>query len=257
MRSAGGRVRIDAIARWLQDAAYLDLIDAGFAERGVWIVRRCRIAVAGFPRFGEEVAVRTFCSAIGRFAAERRTSVQGAARRSRRSRRGSGSTARRCARPGFRPEFISVYEESAGGVAPTSAFAIPSLPTRRRRAAWTFRADDVDVAGHVNNSHHWAALEQEWAAAPPALLRRRDRVPRPGAAGPGTGARRWRDALDRRRGRSRQRLDRARLSALSDPGARAAAASRRGAPRAGAPSPGGPRGAPRAGRHGGSRAVAR
>lgn len=164
---AGGRVRIDAIARWLQDAAYLDLIDAGFAERGVWIVRRCRIAVAGFPRFGEEVAVRTFCSAIGRFAAERRTSIQG-----------DGAAVEAVAtwvwldgetmRPArFPAEFISVYEESAGGRRANVRVRHPEPSDEAAASPWTFRADDVDVAGHVNNSHHWAALEQEWAAAPP------------------------------------------------------------------------------------------
>ena len=35
-----GRVRVDAIARWLQDVAYADIIDAGFDEGGAWVVRR-------------------------------------------------------------------------------------------------------------------------------------------------------------------------------------------------------------------------
>ena len=34
-----GRCRLDAIARWLQDIAYADLVDAGFEGRGAWIVR--------------------------------------------------------------------------------------------------------------------------------------------------------------------------------------------------------------------------
>ena len=29
-------------------------------------------------------------------------------------------------------------------------------------ASGAFRADDVDVGGHVNNSHYWAPLEEEW-----------------------------------------------------------------------------------------------
>ena len=50
-----GRCRLDAMARWLQDIAYADLIDAGFEGRGAWIVRRTRIRVDSFPRFGEEL----------------------------------------------------------------------------------------------------------------------------------------------------------------------------------------------------------
>jgi acyl-ACP thioesterase len=72
------RIRLDAIARWLQDVAYADLIDAGFEQEGIWIVRRVRMRVRAFPRFGEEVTLRTFCSGVGRFSAERRTSVRGA-----------------------------------------------------------------------------------------------------------------------------------------------------------------------------------
>ncbi len=74
---AAGRCRLDAMARWLQDVAYADLIDAGFEGRGAWIVRRTRIRVERFPIFGEELTLRTFCSGIGRFSAERRTSIQG------------------------------------------------------------------------------------------------------------------------------------------------------------------------------------
>ena len=75
--NAAGRCRLDAIARWLQDVAYEDLVEAGFEGRGAWIVRRTRIRVERFPRFAERLTVRTFCSGIGRFSAERRTSISG------------------------------------------------------------------------------------------------------------------------------------------------------------------------------------
>src|SRR5262245_11434301 len=62
-----GRVRLDALARWLQDVAYADLLDAGPSDDGVWIVRKARMRVERFPRFGDSVRVRTFCSGLGRF----------------------------------------------------------------------------------------------------------------------------------------------------------------------------------------------
>ena len=34
--TGSGRVRLDAIARWLQDVAYADIVDAGLAARGAW-----------------------------------------------------------------------------------------------------------------------------------------------------------------------------------------------------------------------------
>jgi acyl-ACP thioesterase len=35
------------------------------------VVRRLRIKVEHFPRFGEDLELRTFCTGIGRFSAER------------------------------------------------------------------------------------------------------------------------------------------------------------------------------------------
>src|SRR5581483_11017768 len=70
-----GRMRLDAIARWLQDVAYNDVDDAGVADHAVWVVRRARLQIATFPRFGDRVELATFCSGVGRAWAERRTSI--------------------------------------------------------------------------------------------------------------------------------------------------------------------------------------
>ena len=59
---AAGRCRLDAMARWLQDIAYGDLVDAGFEGRGAWIVRRTRIQVDAFPRFGEQLTISSYTS---------------------------------------------------------------------------------------------------------------------------------------------------------------------------------------------------
>jgi hypothetical protein len=37
-------------------------------------------------------------------------------------------------------------------------------------AEWRFRATDLDVAGHVNNSHYWAPLEERYAEAEPEAI---------------------------------------------------------------------------------------
>lgn len=161
-----GRVRLDAIARWLQDVAYADLIDAGFDRSGAWIVRRVRLRVESFPRFGEPVVMRTFCSGIGRFSAERRTTV-----------RGASAIVDAVAlwvwiddrgRPGRFPDhFVALYGESAAGRGAPTRLRHPEPVDDGERAGWSFRAADVDVAGHVNNSHYWAPLEERLAAAEP------------------------------------------------------------------------------------------
>ena len=163
------RVRLDAIARWLQDVAYADLIDAGFEQEGVWILRRARLRVDGFPRFGERVTLRTFCSGVGRFSAERRTTI--------RSDEGAvdavatwvwlderGSPGR------FDERFLGIYRESAAGRPAPTRLSHPEPPEGAERAAWTFRAADIDVAGHVNNSHYWEPLEERLAAAPASTI---------------------------------------------------------------------------------------
>jgi acyl-ACP thioesterase len=159
-----GRCRLDAMARWLQDIAYSDLVDAGFEGEGAWIVRRTRIRVEAFPHFGEDLELRTFCSGIGRFSAERRTSI-----------RGQSAAVETVAlwvcldpergRPmRFPAEFISIYEESAGGRDANVRLRHPDPPEGVERSSWSFRASEMDPAGHVNNSHYWTPLEEELAA---------------------------------------------------------------------------------------------
>src|SRR5579859_5496742 len=70
-----GRIRLDALARWLQDVAYADVEDAGLADSAVWVIRRARLHVRRFPRFHERFQLATFCSGIGRMWAERRTTI--------------------------------------------------------------------------------------------------------------------------------------------------------------------------------------
>ena len=164
--NGAGRCRLDAISRWLQDVAYEDLIDAGFEGRGAWIVRRTRIRAETFPRFGEDLVLRTFCSGIGRFSAERRTTISG-----------QGAAVETVAlwicldpeagRPmRFPPEFAAVYEESAAGRDANVRLQHPNPPGSAARRPWRFREAEMDPAGHINNSHYWVPLEEELAAGP-------------------------------------------------------------------------------------------
>jgi acyl-ACP thioesterase len=167
--TGSGRVRLDAVARWLQDVAYADIVDAGLAGRGAWVVRRTRLRVESFPRFGEPVSVRTFCSAAGRVAAERRTSISG-----------GGADVEVVAiwihvdPESLRPlrlgeDFQAVYGESAGERKADFRLRHPEPQADASRASWRFRASDLDVAGHVNNAAYWEPVEEAiWQAEEPA-----------------------------------------------------------------------------------------
>jgi acyl-ACP thioesterase len=168
-----GRVRLDALARWLQDVAYADLVDAGLAARSRWVVRRTALHVSRFPRFGETLALRTFCSGLGRMWAERRT------------------TAIRDGAPdadleavalwihidpgGTRPtplhdEAVEVFRATAGDRRIKARLRHPAPSDGARSAPWSFRAAELDVAGHINNAAYWQPLEEELVAAPPTAI---------------------------------------------------------------------------------------
>ena len=162
--SPSGRVRLDALARWLQDVAYADVDDAGLIETAVWVVRRLRLVVAGFPRFGDTVSMTTFCSGLGRMWAERRTTLISASGRVEavaiwihldpESRRPMPFTA---------AEFAA-YAESAGGREVKARLRHAGPGPEVSRSPWVFRAAETDLAGHVNNAAYWQPLEERLLA---------------------------------------------------------------------------------------------
>ncbi len=170
-----GRMRLDAIARWMQDIAYADVDDAGVAGNAFWILRRARIRVNRFPAINEPQLVRTFCSGVGRLVAERRTVISPVDTPDRAdvdatalwvhldplTRRPSHITQDeydRLANNGYGERPVShrlthPRPEPGGGV---------------RLFDWRFRRVDTDLADHVNNAAYWQPLEEELLTGAPA-----------------------------------------------------------------------------------------
>jgi acyl-ACP thioesterase len=161
-----GRVRLDAIAGWLQDVARADVDDALDGEEWLWIVRRTRIRATGFPRWGEACTARTWCSGTGSMWAERRTSITG----DRASVEAVGLWVRideergRPVPPG--EACVRVFEPSAQGRHVKARLRHPGPPPHAARSSWRFRATELDMAAHVNNAAYWAIVEDELAAGP-------------------------------------------------------------------------------------------
>lgn len=161
--SPAGRARLDALARWLQDAAYYDSRDSGLDDSGVWIVRRLALRVRRFPRLLDEIDVATFCSGAAALWAERSSLISC----------GGRAVAEAVAlwvhlQPdGLRPQplpagFDAVYGRSAMGRRVRARLRHPPAPPAGAAARpWRFRGADLDPAGHVNNAVYWAALEDE------------------------------------------------------------------------------------------------
>jgi acyl-ACP thioesterase len=168
--SPAGRARFDAIARWLQDAAYADWMDAGLDDGGVWIVRRLHLRVEEFPRFGDGLDVATFCSGTGRLWAERRSTVSVAGRALIEAVALWVHLDARGVRPRPLPDgFEAVYGAAAAGRRVSARLAHPGEPAEGAAARpWHFRLADLDLAAHVNNAVYWQVLEEELASAEPS-----------------------------------------------------------------------------------------
>jgi acyl-ACP thioesterase len=156
-----GRLRLDALTRYLQTVAEDDLADSGLLSAVVWLVRRCSIVAASFPRMGERVVLHTFCSGTGPRWAERTTTLAGANGPMLQSTAVWAAVGPADGRPVAPGEaFLEIYGESAGGrvVSARLGHGRPPAPAVEGRP-WPLRASDFDTAGHVNNAVAWAAVE--------------------------------------------------------------------------------------------------
>ena len=70
------RLRLDAVARYLQDIASDDVDDVSESRvDGAWVLRRTALVLGRSPRYGDAVELTTFCSGTGGRWAERRTTL--------------------------------------------------------------------------------------------------------------------------------------------------------------------------------------
>lgn len=179
-----GRLRLDAIARYLQDVAFDDGEDAGITGTERWILRRLAIDVVSLPRFTDMVDLTTWCSGAGGRWAERRTSIQG-------ERAAIEATAiwvyvDERGRPSrLPPEFFEHWGTSAGDRKVTARLSHPDPPRDEvpTALAWPLRRTDFDVVGHVNNAAYWEAVEELAGGRPGRWeIEYRDEIPQGTAA---------------------------------------------------------------------------
>lgn len=174
-----GRVRLDALARFTQDIAYADALEAGLSETTWWVVRRTRMMVGRFPRFGQRLELATFCSGLGRMWAERRTSIVGQRAEGREGGEageadvaGEGGQVEvvslwvhldpRSGRPTpLREDELAVWGESAADRKVTARLHHPGPATDTDAYPWRFRVTECDLAGHINNAAYFQPLEEE------------------------------------------------------------------------------------------------
>ena len=153
-----GRIRLDALGRFLQDVAIDDVQETGWGPpEHLWFLRRIRIDV--FEPFLEdrELELVTWSSGRAAIAAGRRWSLRGD--------RGG------CAEvdsvwihlgPDQRPariEGFGVYGDAGAGRRVSTKLELPDPPAGEAGLLWPVRVSDIDLHGHVNNAVYWQAVE--------------------------------------------------------------------------------------------------
>ena len=145
---ASGILRLDGVARVLQDVATDDWEDTGLESTDTWVVRRTTIRVAEggrWPRYKEVLTVTTWCGGTGAAWAERRTNI---------SAKGqllveavalwvpvdpSGHPVR------IKPAFFDVYGEAMQGRKVSGRIATPEVADDAEILEWPLRRADLDI----------------------------------------------------------------------------------------------------------------
>lgn len=166
---ATGRLRLDAVARYLQDAATDDVEETDWgAPDHLWVLRSVRIDVLAPFLDDREVGILTWGSGLSALAASRRWSLTG----------DSGGSIEvdstwihldGDARPARIGSGFDDYAEAAQGRSASTRLTLPGPPEGSPRMPWPLRSTDVDLMGHVNNAAYWSAVEHCLQGQPPDL----------------------------------------------------------------------------------------
>lgn len=158
-----GLLRLDGIARYLQDVATDDWDDTGIVSDDTWVVRRTalrNVASGRWPVLKDKVTLTTWCGGVGAAWAERRTDlyvdgvllVQSVSLWVPIDPTGHPVRVRR--------PFFDVYGESIQGRKVSGRVTVSSPPVDAQRAPWPLRRSDLDIVGHVNNAAVWQAVSE-------------------------------------------------------------------------------------------------
>jgi acyl-ACP thioesterase len=161
-----GRLRLDAIARYLQDIATDDSLDGNYDDPHGWVVRRTEMWVQQFPSYLDQLELVTWCGGVGSHWAERRTRISAV---------GADQPLIEAAALWVRVDlqtlkplalsesFRSFIGEAAAGRRVSARLHVGrDLPSSAPNDSfgWPLRFADFDAVGHLNNAVYWEPLEE-------------------------------------------------------------------------------------------------
>lgn len=159
-----GRLRFDAAARYIQDVAAFDALDADISEIGNWVLKQNNFEILSFPTYGQKLTCKTYLTGSGRAWVERTSVI---------SDKDTGKelivaralwvlTNLKSGSPISVPE--SVYH-IYGPLATQHKVQIrngkrPELPPVKNKLSWQIRFSDQDVLAHLNNATYLETVEE-------------------------------------------------------------------------------------------------
>ena len=158
----GGLLRLDGVARTLQDAATDDWDACGIDSEFNWVARRTAFRFVGshWPVYEEHLSSVTWCAGTGAAWAERRTNVY------------AGDEVVIEAASLWVPidingfpqripaKFHEIYGEAMGGRKVSGRVDTLPPPDGAPQRPYQVRRADLDVIGHVNNAAVWQAITE-------------------------------------------------------------------------------------------------
>ena len=164
-----GRLRLDSVARYLQDVSNDDTRDADWSDPHWWVVRRTVIDVHQFPEYMQEIDLTTWCGGIGSHWAERRTRISSV----------DGMPLIDAAslwvhvdettmQPSKVPaDVVDILGASAGARDVNARLLLRDKLFDESivyTSPWPLRFADFDAVGHMNNAAYWVIVEEFLAA---------------------------------------------------------------------------------------------
>jgi acyl-ACP thioesterase len=158
------RVRLDGLARIVQDVSDEDAADVVVDGMGVWILRRMAMRIERTPRLRADLMATTWCTGVGPRWAERTSQLHAGDRLCAEAVAIWVHTDPATGAPAVLPAgFDDIWAPSAAGRRVSARLQHAPPPADAARRPWPLRATDLDVLGHVNNAAYWHAIEDELA----------------------------------------------------------------------------------------------